>query len=64
MFWTTPENLVKSQGNVKLGDLIRNIVAKVSSKEPIVVAVPVQKALIFPHLDHSDVEKNVGAIIK
>ena len=62
MFWTTPENLVKSQGNVKLGDLIRNIVAKVSSKEPIVVAVPVQKALIFPNLDNSDVGKNIAVV--
>lgn len=55
---------ISQKGNVNLEDLIRNIVAKVSSKEPVVVAVPVQKALIFPHLDHSDVEKNVGAIIK
>ena len=38
-------------------DLISNIVAKVSSKKPVVIAIPVQKALIFPHLSHNDLAR-------
>ena len=51
MFATKPEDqgeeLLKMEKNQ---DLIRDIVAQVASKESVVIAVPIQEALILPYL--------------
>ena len=58
MFATKPEDqgeeLLKMEK--KIQDLIRDIVAQVASKESVVIAVPIQEALILPYLVGENIE--------